>query len=164
MVTRLALFPGSFDPLTNGHVDLVHRGLRLFDQVEVGLAVNASKRPLFTVQDRKDMIRATFGDDPRVRIGSLKGLLVEYAREIGAVAILRGLRSPADFDYELKMTHMNRHLHGELETVFLASAADQTFISSSLVKEVARLGGDVSAHLPPHIHAALAAKLQEQSS
>ncbi len=160
MRERLAIFPGSFDPLTNGHVDIVRRGLALFDKVQVALAINESKRPIFAFDERRALIDEMFAGEDRVSVGGLDGLLVEYARQAGAVAILRGLRGPSDFDYELKMVHMNHHLAPGIETVFLASRTEQSFVSSSLVKEVARLGGDVSSHLPPHIHTALVAKLQ----
>jgi len=160
MSERLAIFPGSFDPLTNGHVDIVRRGLRLFDRVQVALAVHPSKRPVFDVEERRALIAETFADEPRVSLGSLSGLLVQYAQGQGAVAILRGLRSSVDFEYELKMVHMNHHLAPDIETVFLATRTEQSFVSSSLIKEVAGLGGDVSAHLPAHIHSALLAKLQ----
>ena len=159
MTSRLAICPGSFDPLTNGHVAIITRGLRLFDRVLVAVTINLRKQPLFSVDERKAMIRASFPDDPRVEIDSLQGLLASWARDRGATAILRGLRAPSDFEYELQMAQMNRHLTPDLDTVFLPSEAAGSFVSSSLVKEVATLGGDVSALVPEHVRAALSAKL-----
>lgn len=159
MSGRLAIFPGSFDPLTSGHASIVRRGLRLFDRVEIALAINPGKTPMFSVDERRALILEEFADAPGVSIGSLSGLLVDYATDVGAVAILRGLRGPSDFEYELKMTQMNRTLAPHVETVFLAAETERSFVSSSLIKEVARLGGDVSQHLPAHVHVALLAKL-----
>lgn len=159
MTSRLAICPGSFDPLTNGHVAIITRGLRLFDRVLVAVTINLRKQPLFSVDERKAMIRASFPDDPRVEIDSLQGLLASWARDRGATAILRGLRAPSDFEYELQMAQMNRHLTPDLDTVFLPSEAAGSYVSSSLVKEVATLGGDVSALVPEHVRLALSAKL-----
>lgn len=160
MPERLAIFPGSFDPLTMGHVDMVRRGLRIFDHIQVAVAVHPTKRPMFSREERAELIGETFVDEPRVSVGNLSGLLVEYARAQGATAILRGLRSSVDFGYELPMVHMNYELAPTVETVFLTCRTEHSFVSSSLVKEVAAMGGDVRKHLPAHIHAALLAKLQ----
>lgn len=161
MTNRLAICPGSFDPLTLGHVAIIGRALRLFDRVLVAVTVNIRKQPLFTFEERERMIREAFPGESRIEVDSLSGLLAEFSGQRGAVAIVRGLRAPSDFDYELQMAHMNRHLNPQLETVFLAADAAGSYVSSSLVKEVASLGGDVRAHLPPHVYTALIARLAE---
>ena len=155
MMKKLAIFPGSFDPLTNGHVSILSRALSIFDEILVAVTINISKAPLFSVEERTEMIRECFPDDPRITIESLSGLLAHYAREKGACAILRGLRAPSDFEYELQMSQMNRHLNPELETVFLSAEAKGSYVSSSLVKEVAALGGDVTSLVPAHVAVAL---------
>lgn len=158
-MSRLALCAGSFDPLTNGHVAIIRRGLKLFDRIHVAVSVNIRKQPLFSVDERIAMVLDTFAHDPRVTASPFKGLLAVHALELGAVALLRGLRAPSDFEYELQMAHMNRHIVPELDTVFLAADAAGSYISSSLVKEVATLGGDVSALIPHHVLIALQQKL-----
>ncbi len=158
MRERLAICPGSFDPLTNGHLHIIRRGLTLFDQVRVAVTVNVSKQAAFTYEERVEMIRRTFPGEPRIEVDQLEGLLARYAHDHGAVAILRGLRAPSDFEYELQMAQMNQHLNPGCETVFLACEADVSYVSSSLVKEVCRLGGDVSALVPPHVNDALLAR------
>ncbi len=159
MASRLAVCAGTFDPLTLGHVGIIRRGLAVFDRVLVAVTVNVRKSPLFTAEERMEMIREVFADEPRVTVDHLDGLLAHYAAERGACAILRGLRAPSDFEYELQMSHMNRHLVPSLETVFLTAEAEGSYVSSSLIKEVAALGGDVRAHLPPNVHDALMRKL-----
>ncbi|MBL8787421.1 MAG: pantetheine-phosphate adenylyltransferase [Deltaproteobacteria bacterium] len=156
---RLAVCPGSFDPLTVGHVAIIARGLRLFDRVIVAVSVNIRKQPLFSFEERTTMIREAFDNDPRLQVEALSGLLATWARDRGAVAILRGLRAAADFEYELQMAQMNRHLHPEVDTVFLPSDPGVSYVSSSLVKEVAALGGDVRGLVPPNVHAALMGRL-----
>ena len=163
MTSRLAICPGSFDPLTLGHVAIIGRALRLFDRVLVAVTINLRKQPLFTLAERTQMIRDSFPGHARLEVDSLTGLLAEFARTRGAVAIVRGLRASSDFEYELQMAQMNRHLYGELDTIFLPADAAGSFVSSSLVKEVASLGGEVSALVPPHVHAALVARLAEVS-
>lgn len=158
-MTRLAICAGSFDPMTNGHVAIIRRGLSLFDRLHVAVSVNIRKQPLFTPDERQAMIRAAFPGEERLDVSAFSGLLAAYARELGAVAILRGLRGPSDFEYELQMAHMNRHLAPSLDTVFLAADAAGSYVSSSLVKEVANLGGDVSALVPPHVLSALSQRL-----
>jgi pantetheine-phosphate adenylyltransferase len=155
MPERIAVCPGSFDPLTLGHVAIIRRGLKLFDRVIVAASVNPRKTYLFSTDERLAFIRAAFATTPAVEVVALEGLLAAYASRRGAVAILRGLRAPSDFEYELQMAQMNRHLHGELDTVFLASEAAGSYVSSSLVKEVARLGGHVDDLVPPLVAAAL---------
>ncbi len=155
MSERLAVCPGTFDPLTNGHAGIIRRALGLFDRVVVAVTVNVSKRPAFSVAERMDLVRRAFVDETRLVVESLDGLLAPWASARGAVALVRGLRAPSDFEYELQMAQMNRHLTPELDTVFLAAEAAGSYVSSSLVKEVAMLGGDVQAHVPPHVHEAL---------
>ena len=158
-MNRLALCAGSFDPLTNGHVAIIRRGLQLFDRIHVAVSVNIRKQPLFTAEERAAMIRQAFPDEARLEVAVFSGLLAAYARDRGAVAILRGLRASADFEYELQMAHMNRHLTPDLDTVFLPAEAADSYVSSSLVKEVANLGGEVSALVPPHVLVALRERL-----
>jgi pantetheine-phosphate adenylyltransferase len=160
MTERLAICPGSFDPLTHGHIAIIQRGLALFDRIVVAASVNPKKTYLFEAAERVALIEAVFADEPRVEVVALDGLLAAYAASRGAVAILRGLRAPSDFEYELQMAQMNRHLHRNLDTVFLASEAAGSYVSSSLVKEVARLGGDVADFVPPAIAAALVTRVR----
>ncbi|HTL04417.1 MAG TPA: pantetheine-phosphate adenylyltransferase [Gemmatimonadales bacterium] len=154
-MTRIALYPGSFDPPTRGHEDLIRRSLQLADEVVVAVAVNAAKQPLFGVEERLDMLRHTVGDGPRIRFDSFEGLVADYAKRIGAGVLVRGLRAVGDFEYEFQMALMNRQLNPGLETVFLVPAQGLSYISSSLVREVARYGGDVSALVHPVVAAAL---------
>ena len=155
-MTRIAIYPGSFDPPTKGHEDLVRRSLALADRVIVAVAVNAAKQPLFTVEERLAMLQEAVGGDPRVSFESFQGLLADFAKRAGATTIVRGLRAVSDFEYEFQMALMNRQLHPSLETVFLVPAVDLTYLSSSLVREVARFGGDVGALVHPAVAAALA--------
>jgi pantetheine-phosphate adenylyltransferase len=155
-MTRIAIYPGSFDPPTRGHEDLIRRSLALADRVIVAVAANPLKQPLFTVAERLAMLQAAIGDEPRGSYQSFDGLLVEFARQVGATIVVRGLRAVSDFEYETQMALMNRQLHPSLETVFLVPAVDLTYLSSSLVREVARYGGDVSALVHPAVAAALA--------
>jgi pantetheine-phosphate adenylyltransferase len=154
-MTRTAIYPGSFDPLTKGHEDLIRRSLSLADRVIVAVAVNPSKQPLFPVAERLALLQAAMGDDPRVAFESFDGLLAEFAKKVGASIVVRGLRAVSDFEYEFQMALMNRQLHPSLETVFLVPAVDLTYLSSSLVREVARYGGDVSALVHPAVAGAL---------
>ena len=155
-MTRIAVYPGSFDPPTKGHEDLVRRSLALADRVIVAVALNVAKQPLFTVEERLDMLRQAVGGDPRVSFESFQGLLADFAKRAGATTIVRGLRAVSDFEYEFQMALMNRQLHPSLETVFLVPAVDLTYLSSSLVREVARFGGDVSTLVHPVVAEALA--------
>jgi len=155
-MTRTAIYPGSFDPPTRGHEDLIRRSMALADRVIVAVAVNPLKQPLFTVAERLAMLQAAIGDEPRVSYQSFDGLLVEFARRVGATIVVRGLRAVSDFEYEFQMALMNRQLHPSLETVFLVPALELTYLSSSLVREVARFGGDVSALVQPGVAEALA--------
>jgi pantetheine-phosphate adenylyltransferase len=147
--SRLAIYPGSFDPITNGHVDIIERGLRLFDTVVVAVLENETKAPLFTAADRVAMIRAVFGDRDGLEVDTFDGLLVDYAAARRASVIVKGLRSVADYEYELQMALMNRRLRGEIETMFLVPAEPYAYTSSRLIKEVCRLGGDIRGLVPP---------------
>jgi pantetheine-phosphate adenylyltransferase len=155
---RIAVYPGSFDPFTNGHLDILQRSLRLFDRVIVALADNVRKKPMFTVQERKDQILASIGNDPRVEVDAFSGLLVNYVQARGARFVVRGLRAIGDFEYEFQLVHMNHRLAPGLETLFLMTDEQHFYVSSSLVKEVALFGGDVSAMVPDRVAQALQAK------
>jgi pantetheine-phosphate adenylyltransferase len=146
---RLAIFPGSFDPLTNGHVDIVLRSVRLFERVVVAVLVNPDKRPLFSADERVAIIREVFREYPNVEVATFNGLLVDYARRRRATAIVRGMRAVSDFELEFQMALMNRHLEPALETVFMMPAEQYTYLSSRLIKEVFGLGGDVAGLVPP---------------
>ena len=154
-MTRIAVYPGSFDPPTRGHTDLITRSLALADQVIVAIATNPNKQPLFTVEERLKMLRAAMGDEARIRYESFEGLLADFARKVGAHMIVRGLRAVSDFEYEFQMALMNRQLHPSLETVFLVPSIETTYVSSSLVREVARYGGDVGSLVHPTVADAL---------
>ncbi len=154
------MYPGTFDPITNGHVDILRRARGLFDRVIVALADNVRKAPLFTIDERKEMIRASVGDDPNIEVDSFQGLLVDYAQRSGAQVIIRGLRAIADFEYEFQFAHMNRHLAPKVETLFLMTSEDSFYVSSSLVKEVAAMGGDIERIVPAPVVKALKAKFK----
>lgn len=155
---RRAVCPGSFDPVTNGHIDIFQRASRLFDEVVVAVGVNVSKNRLFQPDERLELLRRATADLPNVRVEGFTGLIVEFCQQVGAVAIVKGIRGATDYEYELPMAQMNVHLTG-IETVFLPGATGNVFVSSSLVKEVAAFGGDVSAFVPPYVLDALAGKL-----
>jgi pantetheine-phosphate adenylyltransferase len=145
---RVAVFPGSFDPLTSGHVDIIERGCAIFDRVIVAVLINADKTPLFSVDERVAMIREVCHEREGVEVDTFNGLLVDYARRKGATALIRGLRAVSDFEYEFQMALMNRRLNHDLETVFLMPAEQYTYTSSRLIKEVFRLGGEVRGLVP----------------
>lgn len=159
-MTRLAVYPGSFDPITRGHEDLIHRGLEIADRVVVAVATQAVKQPLFTTEERIALVRRVLGRSRRLDVQTFDGLLVDFARRIGANLIVRGLRYVSDFEYEYQMALMNRKLAPDVETLFLVPAFDFTYLSSSLVREVARFGGDVSGLVQPAVAQALAAKFR----
>jgi pantetheine-phosphate adenylyltransferase len=154
-MTRTAIYPGSFDPVTRGHEDIVRRSLLFADRIIVAVAVNLSKAPLFTLEERLRLLQEVFGAMEGVQVRSFDGLLADYARTNDARLVIRGLRAVSDFEFELQMALMNRRLHSELETVFLMPAVDLTFLRSSLVREVASLGGDVSELVHPVVERAL---------
>jgi len=150
---RVAVYPGSFDPITKGHEDLIRRSLEFVDQLIVAVAVNVSKQPLFSLEERVALIKQAM-PDTRVDVQSFEGLLAEFGKKVGASVIIRGLRAVSDFEYEFQMALMNRNLAPKIETVFLVPAFDLTFVSSSLVREVARFGGDVSQLVDPTVQKA----------
>jgi pantetheine-phosphate adenylyltransferase len=151
---RRAVAPGSFDPITLGHLDVIERAASIFDEVVVAVLVNSTKAGLFSVEERIDLIERSVSHLPQVRVDSWSGLLVDYCREHEIAAIVKGLRAVSDFDYELQMSQMNLKLKG-IETFFMATKPDYSFLSSSLVKEIAKYGGDVSSWVPSHVHGAL---------
>ena len=150
---RIAVYPGSFDPMTNGHVDLVRRGCHIFDRVLVAVLCNTEKAPLFTVEERVRMTKDVFRREPKVKVKAFSGLLVDFLRAEKTNIVLRGLRVVSDFEYEFQMALMNRQLDPEVETVFLTPKEELSYLSSRLVKEVHRLGGDVSGLVPPLVYA-----------
>jgi len=154
-MTRTAIYPGSFDPPTRGHEDLIRRSLLLADRLIVAVAINPAKQPLFAPEERLAMLRAASGGDARVEFVAFEGLLADFAQRVGASVVVRGLRAVSDFEYEFQMALMNRQLYPALETVFLVPALDLTYLSSSLVREVARFGGDVSSLVHPVVAKAL---------
>lgn len=158
MSERLAVYPGTFDPLTNGHVDIILRGARLFDRIIVAMLVNPEKTPLFSVEERVEAAREVFRAYPNVEIDTFDGLLVEYARGKGASVIVRGLRAVSDFEYELQMALMNRRLNPDVETVFMMPAEPYTYLSSRLVKEIVALGGSISGLVPEAVEGRLRQK------
>ncbi len=161
-MTRRIVYPGTFDPVTNGHLDLVTRALKLFDEVVVAVGENPLKRPIFTLNERLELLNLTAGRDPRVRVASFDGLVVDFAREIGACAILRGLRAVSDFDSELQRALMNRKLDRDIETVFLMTGFRWIFISSTIVKEAAQFGGSLEGLVPPIVEERLKEKFRQR--
>jgi pantetheine-phosphate adenylyltransferase len=157
---RTVIYPGSFDPLTNGHLDLVHRATKLFDRVIVAVARNENKRPLFTLEERLQMVTRAVRSLPQVEADAFDGLLIEYVERRSAQAVIRGLRAVSDFEFEFQLALMNRKLNERIETIFMMPKETYTFLSSRLVKEIASLGGEVSAFVPAHVRTALAAKLK----
>ena len=165
MAERIALYPGTFDPVTNGHLDIIGRAARLVDRLVVGVAINIGKGPLFELEERVELVRTevapiTARNGTIIEVQPFEGLLVHYARQVGARMIIRGLRAVADFDYEFQMVGMNRRLDQEIETVFLMASETNQFIASRLVKEIARLGGDISGFVPKATLARMLAKLR----
>jgi len=158
-MNTIAIYPGTFDPVTNGHTDLVQRATRLFDQVIVAVAKGGSKQPVFPVQQRVELVQEVLADMPSVKVCSFDNLLVDFMKQQGAGVILRGLRAVSDFEYEFQLAGMNRQLCPEIETVFLTPAEHYAYISSSLVREIAGLGGDVSRFVNPKVVAALSSRL-----
>jgi pantetheine-phosphate adenylyltransferase len=155
---RVAICPGSFDPITNGHLDIISRGSKIFDKLYVVVLNNQSKNSLFTVEERVALITEAIKDFPNVEADSYSGLLVDYAREVGATANLRGLRAVSDFEYEMQITSMNRLLNQDLETFFMMTRNHNSFLSSSIVKEVAKYGADISKFVPKVVENALKEK------
>lgn len=160
---KVAVYPGSFDPITYGHLDIIHRGLKVFDKIIVAVLVNSSKKPLFSIEERKKMIREATKKIERVEVDSFQGLLIDYVHKRKANVILRGLRAISDFEYELKIASTNRILSEEVETLFLMTNHKHSFISSENVKEIAKYGADVRGLVPEHVAEALEAKFSESS-
>jgi len=158
---KIAVVPGSFDPITNGHLDIIKRAADIFDVVYVAALKNSSKQPLFTIDERIELIKEVTKDIPNVRVESSSGLLVEYAKSRNAVAIVRGLRAVSDFEYEMQITSMNRFLEESIETFFIMTKNQYSFLSSSIVKEVARYGGSVKGLVPCIVEEALKKKFQQ---
>ncbi len=160
----IAIFPASFDPLTNGHLDLIRRAQRLFDLVVVAVATNVDKRGgTFTLEERIEMLHGVLGHDPRLRIDSFEGLLVEYAKRIGACAVIRGLRAMSDFEYEFEMALMNKHLEPEIEILFMITSHENLYVSSSRLKELARFGASMKEFVPDLVAKRLREKLGSAS-
>jgi pantetheine-phosphate adenylyltransferase len=155
---RAAIYPGSFDPLTNGHLSLIQRGLKMFDHLVVAIAVNPKKVPLFTMAERAEMIRDAIGPEPRVEIDHFEGLLVDYVKRRKQNVVLRGLRAMSDFEFEFQLANMNRRLSPDIETVFMMTGEDYFYVSSNLVREVASFGGNVEGMVPPNVLKRLSAK------
>ena len=156
---RTVVYPGSFDPLTNGHLDIIRRAARLFDSVVVAIANNEEKKPLFSLKERVQLVEQAIPDLPNVRADSFSGLLVDYVDKSGGQAVIRGLRAVSDFEFEFQLALMNRKLNERVETIFMMPKDTYTFLSSRIVKEIARLGGDVKAFVPAHVEAALKKKM-----
>ena len=161
LAMRTAIYPGSFDPLTNGHLDLILRAAKLFDRVIVAVAHNESKKALFTLKERVGLVQRAISHLPKVEVDSFDGLLVDYVERQSGQAIIRGLRAVSDFEFEFQLALMNRKLNERVETIFMMPKETYTFLSSRIVKEIARLGGDVNCFVPEHVQAALARKLRK---
>ena len=146
---KIALFPGSFDPVTNGHLDIARRALRMFDEVVLAVAKNVAKSGTFSLEDRIEMLSAVVSDLPAVRVATFEGLTVDYAREIGAIAIIRGVRAMSDFEYEFEMALMNKHLNPDVDTLFMMPSQEYFYVSSSRLKELTRFGREVDEFVPP---------------
>ncbi|HAM71507.1 MAG TPA: pantetheine-phosphate adenylyltransferase [Verrucomicrobiales bacterium] len=159
---RTVIYPGTFDPLTNGHLDIIRRAARLFDQVVVAIAVNEGKKPLFSCRERKALAEKSVASVPNVVVDSFDGLLVDYVDQKAGQAIIRGLRALSDFEFEFQLALMNRKLNERVETIFMMPKETYTFLSSRIVKEIARLGGDVSNFVPPHVVEALQKKFRRR--
>ena len=159
---KIAVYPGSFDPITNGHLDIVHRALEFVDELVIAILTNPEKKAFFSVQERMRLIQSVIPRNDRIRIDRFDGLLVEYARKQGARMILRGLRAVTDFDYEFQMALMNRRLEPQIETIFLVPAEQYTYVSSRLVKEIASLGGTIRGLVPPEVEKKVVLKVSKK--
>lgn len=155
---RVAIYPGSFDPLTNGHLSIIRRGLEVFDGLIVAIANNTKKAPLFSVEERRAMLLAATCNDPRIEVDSFQGLLVDYARSRGVKVVIRGLRAVSDFEFEFQLANMNRKLDPNIDTMFMMTGEEEFYISSHLVREVAAFGGDVHGMVPEAVYRGLKAK------
>ncbi|MBW2148422.1 MAG: pantetheine-phosphate adenylyltransferase [Deltaproteobacteria bacterium] len=159
---RFAVYPGSFDPITNGHLDLIRRALAVFDSLTVAVAQNPNKKPLFTVEERVDMIRRCVGEDPRVKVDQFSGLLVDYCRKTNARTIIRGLRALSDFEYEFQLALINRKLDRTIDTIFMMTGFQWFYVNSSIVKEAASLGGSIKGMVPVYVAEKLRAKFERK--
>ncbi len=157
---KLGIYPGTFDPITNGHLDLIERGLRIFDEIIIAVAPSPKKQPLFDIKERLRLIRESVKDCQNVKVEAFSGLLVEYAKDKGGIAIIRGLRAVSDFEYELQMALMNRRLDMNIETVFMMPSEEFSFLTSTIVKEVASFGGSVKGLVPEVVNAAIKEKFK----
>ncbi len=157
-----AIYPGSFDPITNGHLDVIGRASRLADRLVVGVLLNANKNPMYAIEERVEMTREAVKGYPNIEVTHFDGLLVEFAERENARIIVRGIRAISDYEFELQMALMNRRLRPELETVFLMAAEQYSFVSSRIIKEVARLGGNIGGMVPPHVEARLRARFSKE--
>jgi pantetheine-phosphate adenylyltransferase len=155
---KIAIYPGSFDPVTNGHIDIAERGLKIFDKIIVAILHNPIKNFLFSVEERKEMLKASFDAYPNIEVETFDGLLVEYASKKGSIAILRGMRAVSDFEYEFQLALMNRSLNREIQTVFLMTGLRWIFTSSSIIKEAAQFGGNIETMVPPIVNRKLKEK------
>ncbi|MDS9470475.1 pantetheine-phosphate adenylyltransferase [Sporosarcina pasteurii] len=160
-MSKLAVVPGSFDPITNGHLDIITRAAKVFDQVNVVIMNNSAKNSLFTVEERMTLIEKATANLPNVQVASSNGLMINYAESVGAVAVVRGLRAVTDFEYEMQITSMNRVLDEDIETFFIMTKNQYSFLSSSIVKEVAKYGGNISELVPKEVESALKKKFQQ---
>jgi len=161
MMRKLAICPGSFDPVTNGHLDIIRRGAKVFEEIVVTVFNNQSKSPLFTVEERMQLLEESLKDLPNVRVDSSSGLLMDYAEEVGATAVIRGLRAVSDFEYEMQITSMNRKLNEDVETLFMMTNTKYSFLSSSMVKEAAKYQGNISGLVPDVVETALKQKYNQ---
>jgi len=164
IVKRIAIYPGSFDPVTNGHLDILERGLYIFDHVIMAILVNPSKKSLFTVEERVEMLKESTKDIEDVEIETFDGLLVDYAKSCNAAAILRGMRAVSDFEYEFQLALMNRRFNRDIQTVFLMTGLRWIYTSSSIIKEAARFDGDISGMVPPSVLKRIKAKMSKAES
>ena len=158
---KIAVYPGTFDPITNGHVDIIYRSAKLFDKIIVTVAVNTQKTPLFDLAERVEMIRQSLGNEEKIEVDQFNGLIAEYLKRVNASAMIRGLRAVSDFEYEFQMSLMNRKLNPDVETVFLTPAQEYIHLNSTIVKEVASFGGDVSEYVPDYVRTMLQKKYKK---
>ncbi len=161
-MNKIAIYPGTFDPITNGHIDLIKRSLKIFDKVIIAIALGQKKKPLFTVDERIELTRESVKDLNGARVETFDTLLVEYTKSRGGIAIIRGLRAVSDFEYELQMALMNRKLDADIETIFMMPSEEHTFLSSTIIKEVASFGGDVRGLVPDVVEKALREKFKKK--
>lgn len=159
---KRAIYPGSFDPITNGHVDIINRALSIFDELVIGISVNQEKSPIFSLEERKALVEKTFGHNAAISVQTFEGLLVDFAKKNKLMLVIRGLRAASDFEYEFQLATMNRNLEKNFETVFLMTGSDTFFLSSRLVKEIALLGGNIRKMVPPHVADALYKKCKQK--